>query len=277
MVNIRGSKVEVTKAKAAVEKFAKSLVVETVKLSEEVLDKMYTRGERTKGENVNQEFNKFRDFGVTMNRKEGAIAIIGDKKKVAEVQKGLVALGERALYTTLSMELDHYKQCSVLTDTVASSIGEQTKTKLYIRRATTSIDIVGSESGQQAAKEAIQTLLDAEGTVAFATVGDAQIGYFQGRVIQEHQDKLGVKVSFSRGDGSLVVMGSKADTEKAKQTILAKAAKWDTAQSAYVEEEIEVEPEQIGFVIGKGGATAKWIMKNSGVESVNVKRGDGDE
>jgi len=277
-VSIRGAKDAVQKATALVEKFKKNTTSALVKCDPEAMSKLFRGGKGGgKGENVAAKFSELQkkyDLPTVPLQKADGVKILGEKSKVAACKVDLEALVVKAAYTTDTMEIEHREQLRVLSDDSVESIAADSGAEVFVLRQKQCIEIHGSAKAKAAATAALTALLDNEGRISSVKVAEEAIPAFSRgayQLLKELQDSTGCQLTLSKtAPYVMTILGGQTKLAGAEQAVRAAATKFIESQALMVDDTIDIEEEEAGLLIGKQGATVKWLMKTSGCDNIKV-------
>jgi rRNA processing protein Krr1/Pno1 len=271
-VNIKGSKDSVEKATKKIKAFCLSTSTETVKADSEAIQRLF--GQRSgKGGDVATKFQEIKDkFEIAVVRKPDAIVLIGDKKKVTAAKKAVEEAVVRAAWTQDTFSLENREQARVV-EGIITGIATQSGAEVTMRRAGKGgdawLEIYGSNTAKESAKSLLNAQLDKEARVRSLQVPVAAVSLFLakgGQAIRDLEKSSGCSISLNRSDGSVTVLGPKGNLDKAETTIKNTADKFDKQQANMTTEEMTIDADDVGLVVGKSGSTVKTITRTSGAE-----------
>jgi polyribonucleotide nucleotidyltransferase len=131
------------------------------------------------------------------------------------------------------------------------------------------LEIYGSNTAKESAKSLLNAQLDKEARVRYLQVPVAAVSLFLakgGQAIRDLEKSSGCSISLNRSDGSVTVMGPKGNLDNAEAAVKKTAEKFDKQQANMTSEEMTIDADDVGLVVGKSGSTVKYITRTSGAD-----------
>jgi polyribonucleotide nucleotidyltransferase len=136
------------------------------------------------------------------------------------------------------------------------------------------LEIYGSDAAKESAKSLLNAQLDKEARVRYCQVPVGAISLFLakgGQAIRDVEKSTGCSISLNRSDGAVTLVGPKGNLDSAEDTIKKTADKFDKQQANMTTDEMEIDADDVGLVVGKAGSTVKYITRSSGAEITIAK------
>merc|ERR1719174_865362 len=189
----------------------------------------------------------------------------GDMKKVTSAKKEIEEIVVRAAWTQDTVSLEHRDQVR-LVETAIADISAQSGAEVTMRRAGKGgdawLEIFGSDAAKGSATALLNARLDKEARVKSLKVPVGAVSLFLakgGQAIRDLEKSTGCSISLNRSDGSVTVLGPKGNLDKAETAIKNTADKFDKQQANMTTEEMEIDADDVGLVVGTAGSTVKYI------------------
>jgi len=277
-VNLKGTKDAVEKALKKIKTFQQTTATEFVKADGEAIQRLF--GQRSgKGGDIASKFQEIRDrFQIAVLRNPEGVSLAGDKKKVADAKKEVEAIVVRAKWTQDTFSLEHRDQARALEGTAISEISGKSGADVTIRRAGKGgdvwLEIYGDDAAKQSATKLLNDKLDREARVRFCQVPVPAVSLFVqkgAQAIRDLEKSTGCSISMNRSDGSVTLMGPKSKLDTAEDAVKKTADKFDQKQANMTTDEMEIDADDVGVVVGKQGSTVKYIQRTSGAD-INIAK-----
>merc|ERR1719201_2035014 len=277
-VNLKGTKDAVEKALKKIKTFQQTTATEFVKADGEAIQRLF--GQRSgKGGDIASKFQEIRDrFQIAVLRNPEGVSLAGDKKKVADAKKEVEAIVVRAKWTQDTFSLEHRDQARALEGTAMSEVSGKSGADVTIRRAGKGgdvwLEIYGDDAAKQSATKLLNDKLDREARVRSSQVPVNAVSLFLqkgAQAIRDLEKSTGCSISLNRSDGSVTLMGPKSNLDTAEDAVKKTADKFDKQQANMTTDEMEIDADDVGLVVGKQGSTVKYITRTSGAEIAIAK------
>jgi rRNA processing protein Krr1/Pno1 len=166
----------------------------------------------------------------------------------------------------------------VLEGTAISEITAQSGAEVTMRRAGKGgdawLEIYGDDAAKQSATKLLNDKLDREARVRFCQVPVPAVSLFVqkgAQAIRDLEKSTGCSISMNRSDGSVTLMGPKSKLDTAEDAVKKTADKFDQKQANMTTDEMEIDADDVGVVVGKQGSTVKYIQRTSGAD-INIAK-----
>jgi rRNA processing protein Krr1/Pno1 len=136
------------------------------------------------------------------------------------------------------------------------------------------LEIFGDDAAKQSATKLLNDKLDREARVRFCQVPVPAVSLFVqkgAQAIRDLEKSTGCSISMNRSDGSVTLMGPKSKLDAAEDAVKKTADKFDQKQANMTTDEMEIDADDIGVVVGKQGSTVKYITRMSGAD-INIEK-----
>ena len=87
----------------------------------------------------------------------------------------------------------------------------------------------------------------------------------------KYRSGTGCSISLNRSDGSVALMGPKSKLDAAEDAVKKTADKFDQKQANMTTDEMEIDADDVGVVVGKQGSTVKYIQRTSGADKDTIE------
>merc|ERR1719238_2334877 len=197
--------------------------------------------------------------------------------KVASAKKEVEETVVRAAWTQDTFSLENRDQARVV-EGALTGISTKSGAEVTMRRAGKGgdawLEIYGSDAAKESAKSLLNAQLDKEARVRYCQVPVGAISLFLakgGQAIRDLEKSTGCSISLSRSDGSVTLVGPKGNLDSAEDTIKKTADKFDKQQANMTTDEMEIDADDVGLVVGRQGSTVKYITRTSGADITIAK------
>jgi len=276
-VTIKGTKDAVDKASKKIKAFCQTTSTEVVKADGDAMQRLFGPRGGKDGE-IASKFQEIKDkFEITVLRRPDGVCVVGDKKKVAGAKKEVEALVVRAKWTQDKFELESREQARIV-EGIISEISAQSGADVTMRRTGKGgdafLEIFGDDAAKQSATKLLNDKLDREARVRSCQVPVNAVSLFLqkgAQAIRDLEKSTGCSISLNRSDGSVTLMGPKSKLDAAEDAVKKTADKFDQKQANMTTDEMEIDADDIGVVVGKQGSTVKYITRMSGAD-INIEK-----
>ena len=211
------------------------------------------------------------EVNIDVKRKEGEIRVKGNEENVIKAIAALQAILDSYESVTLTGTSDELGSIIGKSGANVKQLAEDSGAQIKVNREAGTIDISGESSNVEKAKADITALLEKykRENIVMKVNPDfvpSLIGK-GGESIKKLRKELGLAIDLgAKGTGKVTLRGSEELIEKAKETLLALAAKYEKENVI-----VRIRPDAYSALIGKGGATIQGIQKDTNTQ-IDVRK-----
>ena len=211
------------------------------------------------------------EVNIDVKRNEGEIRVKGKEENVVKAIAALQAILDSYESVTLTGTSDELGSIIGKSGANVKKLTEDSGAQIKVNREAGTIDISGESSKVEKAKADVNALLEKykRENIVIEVNPDfvpALIGK-GGESIKNLRKELGIAIDLgAKGTGKITLRGSEELIEKAKEKLLALAAKYEKENVI-----VRIRPDAYSALIGKGGATIQGIQKDTNTQ-IDVRK-----